>query len=111
MGKSAIAEGLAQKIASNDVPETLEGKRMITLDMGLLVRSPGLSALAQRRSSHGICENHDRGLSCHVSLCCCCCCFFCCARPSAPSAALASCARRRERPGCRRASERTRFGL
>ena len=37
VGKSAIAEGLAQKIASNDVPETLEGKRMITLDMGLLV--------------------------------------------------------------------------
>ena len=38
VGKSAIAEGLAQKIASGDVPETLEGKRMITLDMGLLVR-------------------------------------------------------------------------
>jgi ATP-dependent Clp protease ATP-binding subunit ClpC len=37
VGKSAIAEGLAQKIASNDVPETLEGKRMVTLDMGLLV--------------------------------------------------------------------------
>jgi len=37
VGKSAIAEGLAQKIAANDVPETLEGKRMMTLDMGLLV--------------------------------------------------------------------------
>lgn len=37
VGKSAIAEGLAQKIAASDVPETLEGKRMITLDMGLLV--------------------------------------------------------------------------
>ena len=36
VGKSAIAEGLAQKIAGGDVPETLEGKRMITLDMGLL---------------------------------------------------------------------------
>jgi len=37
VGKSAIAEGLAQKIAGGDVPETLEGKRMMTLDMGLLV--------------------------------------------------------------------------
>ena len=37
VGKSSIAEGLAQKIAANDVPETLEGKRMMTLDMGLLV--------------------------------------------------------------------------
>jgi hypothetical protein len=37
VGKSAIAEGLAQNIAAGDVPETLEGKRMMTLDMGLLV--------------------------------------------------------------------------
>ena len=37
VGKSAIAEGLAQLIASGDVPETIEKKRMITLDMGLLV--------------------------------------------------------------------------
>jgi ATP-dependent Clp protease ATP-binding subunit ClpC len=37
VGKSAIAEGLAQKIANNDVPETLDSKRMMTLDMGLLV--------------------------------------------------------------------------
>lgn len=37
VGKSAIAEGLAQKIAANDVPETLDSKRMMTLDMGLLV--------------------------------------------------------------------------
>jgi ATP-dependent Clp protease ATP-binding subunit ClpC len=36
VGKSAIAEGLAQRISDNDVPETLEGKRMMTLDMGLL---------------------------------------------------------------------------
>ncbi|GFZ08030.1 CLPC homologue 1 [Actinidia rufa] len=37
VGKTAIAEGLAQQIASGDVPETLEGKKVITLDMGLLV--------------------------------------------------------------------------
>ncbi|KAE9601360.1 putative ClpA/B family, UVR domain, P-loop containing nucleoside triphosphate hydrolase [Lupinus albus] len=37
VGKTAIAEGLAQRIAKGDVPETIEGKKVITLDMGLLV--------------------------------------------------------------------------
>lgn len=37
VGKTAVTEGLAQKIADNDVPETVEGKRIISLDMGLLV--------------------------------------------------------------------------
>eukprot|EP00850_Spirogloea_muscicola_P013964 SM000097S24817 [mRNA] locus=s97:526472:533074:+ [translate_table: standard] len=37
VGKTAIAEGLAQRIASGDAPETIEGKRVITLDLGLLV--------------------------------------------------------------------------
>ncbi|KEH26264.1 AAA family ATPase [Medicago truncatula] len=37
VGKTAIAEGLAQRIANGDVPETIEGKQVITLDMGLLV--------------------------------------------------------------------------
>ena len=37
VGKTAIVEGLAHRIASGDVPETLEGKRLITLDMGAVV--------------------------------------------------------------------------
>ncbi|KAI8529278.1 hypothetical protein RHMOL_Rhmol12G0213300 [Rhododendron molle] len=37
VGKTAIAEGLALRIAKGDVPETIEGKMVITLDMGLLV--------------------------------------------------------------------------
>jgi ATP-dependent Clp protease ATP-binding subunit ClpC len=37
VGKTAVAEGLAQKIAAGDVPETIEGKQVVTLDMGLLV--------------------------------------------------------------------------
>ncbi|CAM6046921.1 unnamed protein product, partial [Sphagnum compactum] len=37
VGKTAIAEGLAQRIASGDVPETIKGKKVITLDLGLLV--------------------------------------------------------------------------
>ncbi len=37
VGKTAIAEGLAQRIASGDVPEGLKGKRVIALDLGALV--------------------------------------------------------------------------
>src|SRR5438874_2616730 len=37
VGKTAIVEGLAQKIANGDVPETLIGKRLLTLDIGSLV--------------------------------------------------------------------------
>src|SRR5687768_2972820 len=37
VGKTAIAEGLAQKIASNDVPEILSGKRVVALDLGSMI--------------------------------------------------------------------------
>ncbi len=37
VGKTAIAEGLAQRIAQNDIPDILEDKRVVTLDIGLLV--------------------------------------------------------------------------
>ena len=37
VGKTAIVEALAQRIARNDIPTTLEGKRLVTLDMGALV--------------------------------------------------------------------------
>jgi len=37
VGKTAIVEGLAHRIVSGDVPETLEGKRIVTLDMGSVV--------------------------------------------------------------------------
>jgi len=37
VGKTAIAEGLAQRIINGDVPETLLGKRLLTLDIGALV--------------------------------------------------------------------------
>merc|ERR1719265_2417629 len=37
VGKTAVTEGLAQKIANADVPETIEEKKVISLDMGLLV--------------------------------------------------------------------------
>ena len=37
VGKTAIVEGLAQRIIAGDVPETLLGKRLLTLDIGALV--------------------------------------------------------------------------
>jgi ATP-dependent Clp protease ATP-binding subunit ClpC len=37
VGKTAIVEGLAQKIAANDVPEILIGKRVISLDLGAMI--------------------------------------------------------------------------
>ena len=37
VGKTAIVEGLAHRIIAGDVPETLEGKRLVTLDMPMVV--------------------------------------------------------------------------
>jgi len=37
VGKTAIAEGLAQQVINNDVPEILRNKRVMTLDMGTVV--------------------------------------------------------------------------
>ncbi len=37
VGKTAIVEGLAQRIVADDVPETLTGKQLYTLDLGALV--------------------------------------------------------------------------
>ncbi|MBG1259046.1 ATP-dependent Clp protease ATP-binding subunit [Nostoc commune] len=37
VGKTAIAEGLASRIAAKDIPDILEDKRVVTLDIGLLV--------------------------------------------------------------------------
>jgi ATP-dependent Clp protease ATP-binding subunit ClpB len=37
VGKTAIVEGLAQRIVSGDVPETLKNKKLVALDMGALI--------------------------------------------------------------------------
>jgi ATP-dependent Clp protease ATP-binding subunit ClpB len=37
VGKTAVVEGLAQRIASGDVPETLKNRRLVALDLGTLV--------------------------------------------------------------------------
>ena len=37
VGKTAIAEGIAQRIAAGDVPESLKNKKVLALDLGLLI--------------------------------------------------------------------------
>jgi ATP-dependent Clp protease ATP-binding subunit ClpB len=37
VGKTAVAEALAQRIADGDVPESLKGRRLVSLDMGALI--------------------------------------------------------------------------
>ncbi len=37
VGKTAIVEGIAQRIVDNDVPESLKGKQIYSLDLGLLI--------------------------------------------------------------------------
>lgn len=37
VGKTAIVEGLAQRIVSGDVPETLKGKRLVSMDLGSML--------------------------------------------------------------------------
>ena len=37
VGKTAIVEAMAQQISSGAVPDTLQGKRLVTLDMGALI--------------------------------------------------------------------------
>ena len=48
VGKTAIVEGLALRIARGDVPETLRGVRVVALDMGSL--SPAASTAASSSS-------------------------------------------------------------
>lgn len=73
VGKTAVAEGLAQKIAAGDVPETIEGKQVVTLDMGLLVAGTKYRGEFEERLKklmEEIRQNDDIILVCFPSLLC-----------------------------------------
>ncbi len=56
VGKTAIAEGLAQRILSDDVPESLKGKRVLALDTGALVAGTRFRGDFEERMSQMIKE-------------------------------------------------------
>ncbi len=43
VGKTAIVEGLAQRIINGEVPEGLKGRRVLALDMGALVAGANIA--------------------------------------------------------------------
>jgi ATP-dependent Clp protease ATP-binding subunit ClpC len=61
VGKTAIVEGLAQKIVANEVPETLEGKNLYTLDLGALVAGSRYRGDFEERLKKVLKEIRSRG--------------------------------------------------
>ncbi|MDZ7707311.1 MAG: ATP-dependent chaperone ClpB [Trueperaceae bacterium] len=61
VGKTAIAEGLAQRIVSGDVPEGLLGKRIVQLDMGSLLAGAKYRGEFEERLKAVITEVVDAG--------------------------------------------------
>jgi ATP-dependent Clp protease ATP-binding subunit ClpB len=50
VGKTAIVEGLAQRIIRGDVPEGLKNKKIFALDMGALVAARSIAASSRSAS-------------------------------------------------------------
>jgi len=61
VGKTAVVEGLAQAITSNDVPELLRGKQLYTLDLGALVARSRYRGDFEERLKKVIKEIRGRG--------------------------------------------------
>ncbi len=61
VGKTAIAEGLAQRIANGDVPDTLAGKRIVTLDLAAMVAGSKYRGEFEERIKNIIDEVTDNG--------------------------------------------------
>ena len=61
VGKTAVVEGLAQQIVAGDVPETLEGKQLYTLDLGALVAGSRYRGDFEERLEKVIKEINTRG--------------------------------------------------
>src|SRR3546814_15362311 len=63
VGKTAVVEGLAQKIVANDVPETLKDKQLYTLDLGALVAGSRYRGDFEERHKQVLKEIRTRGRS------------------------------------------------
>ncbi len=61
VGKSAVAEGLAQRISQGSVPETLTDKKIISLDMGAMVAGSKYRGEFEERLKNTIDEVKKRG--------------------------------------------------
>ncbi|TDL97906.1 ATP-dependent Clp protease ATP-binding subunit [Macrococcus brunensis] len=61
VGKTAIVEGLAQAIVNNEVPETLKGKRVMSLDMGTVVAGTKYRGEFEERLKKVMDEIHQAG--------------------------------------------------
>ena len=61
VGKTAIVEGLAQAIVNNEVPETLKGKRVMSLDMGTVVAGTKYRGEFEERLKKVMEEIHQAG--------------------------------------------------
>jgi len=61
VGKTAVVEGLAQRIATNDVPELLKGKQMYTLDLAALVAGSKYRGEFEERLKKVMKEIHEHG--------------------------------------------------
>ncbi|MDY0087747.1 MAG: Clp protease N-terminal domain-containing protein, partial [Coriobacteriia bacterium] len=61
VGKTAVAEGLAQLIAADEVPETIKGKQLYTLDLAALVAGSKYRGEFEERLKKVMKEIHERG--------------------------------------------------
>jgi len=59
VGKTAIAEGLAQKIVASNIPETLRGKRIVALDLSAMVAGSKYRGEFEERIKKAIAEVYE----------------------------------------------------